>query len=417
GGAESLARVDPATNQLHYLRAIELEQNCLQCHGDPATSPTKDGLDLAGFRMEGWHVGKMHGAYEVVLPLAAVDARVAAFVAESLLVGLPLLAAGFGILWWSLRRWLRDPLRSLAVGLQQVAAGDGDLTRRLRFGGADEVAQAAAGFDQFVGRVHDTVAKAAGLCGGVEEASRMIAKEAHRMAQGASTNAATIQEINAALEEINGMATTTATACADANSGATRARDSVGRGAEEVQRLTAAMAAIEESSQTVAKVVGVIQDVSFQTNLLALNAAVEAARAGDAGKGFAVVAEEVRNLAQRSAAAAAETGQLIGEARHRAENGARIAGQFAGLLGTIDAETRKVADTLVAAANTAELQKKNVEQVTQGIAGLSQTTQDNAASAEELAVTATESSERTATLAQLVGSFKVDPAAKHAASG
>jgi methyl-accepting chemotaxis protein len=417
GGETTIARVDSATNQLHYLRAIRLDQSCMQCHGDPATSPTKDGLDPAGFRMEGWHVGKMHGAYEVVMPLAATDAHVAAFVAESLLIGVPLLVVGGVLLWLSMRRWLARPLHALASGLQQVAAGDGDLTRRLRFPGEDEVARAAKGFDSFVSRVHDTVAKAMGLCGGVEGASRMIAKESHRMAQGASENAATIQQVNAALEEINGLASTTAKACGDANAGATRARQAVGRGAEEVQRLTTAMSAIEESSRTMARVVGVIQDVSFQTNLLALNAAVEAARAGEAGKGFAVVAEEVRNLAQRSASAATETNQLIDEARRRAEHGARIASGFTTLLGSIDTETAKVAETLVAAGNTAELQKRNVDQVTKGITGLSQTTQDSAACSEELAVTSAESSSQITALVRLVGSFKVDAAATQASGG
>ena len=159
------------------------------------------------------------------------------------------------------------------------------------------------------------------------------------------------------------------------------------------------------------RIVSVIQDVSFQTNLLALNAAVEAARAGEAGKGFAVVAEEVRNLAQRSATAATETRQLIEEACRRAENGARIAGEVTKVLGQIDAQTTQVATSLNEVAATASGQRESVDQVSKGVTGLSQTTQDNAASAEELAVTAEQSSGRMARLLQMVETFKVDRSA------
>jgi methyl-accepting chemotaxis protein len=407
GGDEALARIDEATNQLHYLRAIRLDASCLQCHGDPKTSPSGDGLDIAGFRMENWTAGTMHGAYELALPLAQCDAHITSFLGESLLVGVPVLAIGLLGFWVLLRRTLRDPLRLLAKQLREVAEGDGDLTRRLDLRREDEVGEAAQGFDRFATRIHDTIVQVLSLSGDVEGASRMISKESQRLAQGASQNAATIQQINAALEEIKQLAETTSGACSEADAGAARAKQSVGRGTQEVERLNQAMAAIQESSQTVTRIVGVIQDVSFQTNLLALNAAVEAARAGEAGKGFAVVAEEVRNLAQRSAAAATETSQMIGEACRRAEHGTKIAAEVARVLVEIEAETGTVGNTLRAAATAAMSQKQNVDQVTSGVAELSQTTQDNAASAEELAVTSVQSSDRMSQLLRQLETFKV----------
>ena len=415
GGDEVLTRVDEATNSLHYLRAIRLDESCMQCHGDPKTSPTGDGKDIAGFVMEDWKPGKMHGAYEVVMPLKECDDHIASFLSGSLLMALPVLAVGLTAFWWLLRHSLGDPLRQLSAQLRDVAEGQGDLTKRLAFQRKDEIGEAAQWFDRFATRIHDTVAQVVGLSGDVEGASRMISKESQRLAQGASTNAATIQEINATLLEINTLADQTATACTEANGGAVQAKDAVTRGSAEVERLNQAMAAIQESSQTVTRVVGVIQDVSFQTNLLALNAAVEAARAGEAGKGFAVVAEEVRNLAQRSATAATETGQLIEEARRRAENGARIAGEVAKVLAEIEGTTGKVGDLLRNASTAAGQQKSNVDQVTNGVGELSQTTQDNAASAEELAVTAVQSSDRMSQLLRLVETFKIDRTAVQAA--
>jgi len=408
GGTDSLSRIDEANNNLHYLRAIRLDESCMSCHGDPATSKTGDGKDIAGFKMENWRAGDTHGAYELVLPLAPCDAQIAAFLGEGLLFALPVIVVALGAFWFMLQRALRRPLQRFTAQLQDVAEGKGDLTKRLAMDRADEIGEAGSWFDRFVSRIHDTIVNVLNLTGDVDGAARMISKESQRLAHGASQNAATIQEINASLEEIVQQAEKTATACGEAAAGAVRARESATRGNEEVRRLDQAMAAIQESSATVTRIVGVIQDVSFQTNLLALNAAVEAARAGEAGKGFAVVAEEVRNLAQRSATAATETKQLIEEACRRAENGARITAEVTRALGDIDVQTAQVSTSLAGVVEATSSQRQGVDQVTHGVTALSQTTQDNAASAEELSVSAIQSSDRMAQLLRMIETFRVD---------
>jgi len=408
GGDESLARIDEQHNNLHYLRAIRLEESCMLCHGDPKTSVSGDGKDITGFPMENWRPGKMHGAYEVVLPLGPCDAQVTAFVSESLLWCLPVvLLAGWGF-WWMLGRTVRRPLHGLSAQMRDIAEGEGDLTKRIHSPRHDEIGEAARWFDAFSGRIHDTVVKVADNSELVDRAAKAIASESHRLADSASQSAATIEEVNASLEEIRGLAVSTAQTCQQASTGAEAASAAATMGNAESGRMNQAMAAIRESSNAVTRVVQVIHDVAFQTNLLALNAAVEAARAGEAGKGFAVVAEEVRSLAQRSAAAATETAQLIGEASKRAENGERIAAAVATVFGTITAETAKVSNLLVGVAKGTTQQSQNVEQVTSGVAVLSQATQDNAASAEELAVTAKESASHIGALRQLVGTFKIE---------
>ena len=411
--ADSLSRINEETNVLHFMQSIRIESSCLACHGDPATSPSGDGRDATGHLMENWKVGKVHGAYEVQLPLAVCDAQTASFLWQAVLWCLPIILVCSLLLLAMLKRQLQRPLLSLSDNLRDIASGDGDLTRRLAIKGRDEIAEASKWFNAFAMRIHDTIASVSAESAIVDQASEMIADESHRLANGAASRAATIEEINATLEEIRDLAKTTVASCMRATDGAASASGAATMGQAGSERMNRAMAAIKESSEAVTNVVRVIHDVAFQTNLLALNAAVEAARAGEAGKGFAVVAEEVRNLAKRSADAASETEQLINEAADRAANGAKIAGEMEQVFATITSETHRVSELLTSFATGVGEQEAKIDVVATGVSVLSDGTQQNAASAEELAVTARESSRRMNELRELINRFRVDPIVAH----
>ncbi len=221
-------------------------------------------------------------------------------------------------------------------------------------------------------------------------AAGQVSQSSQVMAAGASTQASSLEETSASLEEITAMTRSNADKAHEAMALAGAANTSAGKGAQAMTEMMAAIESIKQSSDETAKIVKTIDEIAFQTNLLALNAAVEAARAGDAGKGFAVVAEEVRNLAQRSAAAARNTSVMIEDSVKRAGNGVLISRKVGESLNEISAAASKVNDLVseMAAANVQ--QAEGVAQVSKAVAQMDQVTQSNAASSEESASAAEE---------------------------
>jgi methyl-accepting chemotaxis protein len=176
------------------------------------------------------------------------------------------------------------------------------------------------------------------------------------------------------------------------------------------------MGEINSSANKIADIIGVIDGIAFQTNILALNAAVEAARAGEQGRGFAVVASEVRNLAQRSAAAAKEIKTLIGDSVEKVERGSKLVGQAGVTMEEVVSSVKRVTDIMSDIAAASAEQSAGIEQVNLSIIEMDSMTQQNASLVEEAAAAAQSLQDQATELSRVVSIFKLDEEDEQAAA-
>lgn len=237
--------------------------------------------------------------------------------------------------------------------------------------------------------------------------AEQMSSGAQGLSHGTLQQAGSVEELSASIAQISEHIRNNAENLEDANKIIDRTQGEVMVCDKQMKEMILAMGAISDNSSQIGRIIKTIEDIAFQTNILALNAAVEAARAGEAGKGFAVVADEVRNLAQKSAEAAKDTTELIGNAIGAVETGTGIADATARSLDSIVEHATKITEVIEKISVASLEQAESVSQVSIGVEQISTVVQTNSATSEETAATSEELNGQAQLLNELVGRFKL----------
>ena len=302
-------------------------------------------------------------------------------------------------------------------GLNDIASvlgamAEGDLTKRI-----------SADYDGTFGQLKDdantTVERLSAIVEQIKEATDAINTAAKEIAAGnqdlssrTEEQASSLEETASSMEQLTSTVKQNADNARQANELAGSAQGVAVKGGEVVSQVVQTMSAIHQSSNKIADIIGVIDGIAFQTNILALNAAVEAARAGEQGRGFAVVATEVRNLAQRSAAAAKEIKGLISDSVEKVEVGNKLVDQAGRTMEEVVSSIRRVARIMADISEASREQSAGIEQVCLAINQMDEVTQQNAALVEEAAAAAESLEEQANSLADTVSVFYLGEAVR-----
>jgi len=346
------------------------------------------------------------------VPEAEVLAGIARGAAMTSLIA-AVIGGGIGMLAiFAIARAIASPVARAAELLEDIASGGGDLTRRMPVQSKDELGALAAAFNKFVESLNATILRVRDSSRAIGAATGDIASGNMDLSARTEAQASNLEETAAAMEELTSTVHNNTANAEQANKLVAGTAESARRGGDVVGQVVEKMASITASSNKISDIIGVIDGIAFQTNILALNAAVEAARAGEQGRGFAVVASEVRNLAQRSAAAAKEIKELITESVQQVADGGKLADSAGAAMQDIVKSVQNVAGLMQEIASASQEQSLGIDQVNQAVTQMDNTTQQNAALVEQAAAAAQSLSEQAARLEEVVGLFKLDATPK-----
>jgi methyl-accepting chemotaxis protein len=294
-----------------------------------------------------------------------------------------------------------------AVDIARRVAG-GDLTSVIDVGSSDETGQMMQALKHMNSSLTSIVAEVRAGTESISVASGEIASGNLDLSTRTEQQAASLGQTSGSMRELTGTVQQNADNARQANQLAAKASEVALRGGSVVSHVIDTMGSITASSKKIVDIIGVIDGIAFQTNILALNAAVEAARAGEQGRGFAVVASEVRNLAQRSAAAAKEIKTLIGDSVDKVREGSTLVEQAGVTMEEVVASVRRVTDIMGEITSASQEQSIGIANVNHTILEMDETTQQNAALVEEAAAAAASMQDQAAKLARVVSVFKLD---------
>lgn len=289
--------------------------------------------------------------------------------------------------------------------LEQISKGNLDYSLSLNYVG--EFGKLKRSLEDIKVSLTNTMSTIAMSAAQVDSGAVQVSSGAHALATSSTQQAATVEELNAAVAQIADMAEENLQNVTSANEYSDMAAQAINMGNEYMQTLTSEMERINESSNQIANITKTIEDIAFQTNILALNAAIEAARAGEAGKGFAVVADEVRNLAAKSAEATKHTAQLIAHSTQTVEEGTRIADRAAQVLQEVQDKYIFASESMQKIQEASAQQTESIEHIKAGLNQISSVVQGNAATAEQNSATSEVMSSQATMLRKEIDRFQL----------
>ncbi len=345
-----------------------------------------------------------------LMTLDGADAAKSASNATMMMLGLLVLATIVSVAaGYLITRSVTGPLLQAVAVAETVAQGD--LSADIEVGRKDETGRLLNALKDMVAALTRTVGAVRASTDMISTASAEIAAGNMDLSRRTEQQAASLEETASSMEQLTSTVKQNADSARQANQLVASAAGHANEGGQVVGEVVDTMGAIKASSARMADIISVIDGIAFQTNILALNAAVEAARAGEQGRGFAVVASEVRNLAQRSAAAAKEIKELIDDSISKVDAGGALVDRAGATMEQIVASFQQVTGIMNEIASASQEQSSGIEQVNTAIAEMDNATQQNAALVEQAAAAARSMQEQSEQLVAAVAVFRMDDAA------